>query len=298
MRFGLITPVLTLSRIHNEWEESASVEDAATIVRGADRLGYHHVTAAEHVAVPVDVAAERGGRYWDPLVTLSYFAAITRRVTLVTHTIVIGFHHPLAVLKHYSSLDRISGGRLVLGIGVGSLREEFEVLDAPFDDRGPRADDTIAAIRNNFGRRVPSHDGAYYRFDGFVVEPVSIQQPVPLWIGGRTGRSLRRAVNLGDGWAPFRLTEPELAALLDRARDTDAWSQRRVPLDVVLVPEPALNPLDEPQQTLDAVERQRELGATVLNLYLRHNSLQHCIEQMEAFVAVTGAQMHGHALEV
>src|SRR5579884_3199262 len=140
MRFGIITPVLTLSRIHNHWEESGTISDAARIVRAADDLGYHHVTCAEHIAVPLAQAAARGGRYWAPLPTLGYFAGLTENVRLLTHSIVIGYHHPLAILKNYGSLDRLSNGRVILGVGVGSLREEFEVLGMPFDDRGRRAD--------------------------------------------------------------------------------------------------------------------------------------------------------------
>ena len=298
MRFGIITPVLTLSRIHNAWEESGTIADAAAIVGAADRLGYHHVTCAEHVAVPSAQAAARGGRYWAALPTLGYFAGMTERVRLLTHQIVLGYHHPLEILKSYSSLDRLSGGRLILGMGVGSLREEFDSLGAPFGDRGRRADDAITALREGFGVPVPAHDGPYYRYGGLVVDPTSLQRHVPFWIGGRTWRSLERAMTLGDGWAPFALTEDELATLLGRARDSPLWSDRRSPLEVVLVPEPALDPLGRPDDVREAVQRQRALGTTVLNLYLRHDSVGHCVEQMEAFVEVTGAVLDGDSLRI
>lgn len=298
MRFGMITPVLTLSRIHNAWEEDASIHDAVDIVTRADRLGFHHVTCAEHVAVPVGIATERGGRYWDPVATLSYFAALTERIRLVTHTIVIGYHHPLAILKTYGSLDRLSSGRLILGVGVGSLQEEFAVLGAPFNDRGRRADDALRALRGGFGDRIPTHDGPYFAFSDFVVEPTSVQRPVPMWIGGRTWRSLQRALTLGDGWAPFRLTEEETGALLRRAAESEEAHTRDRPLDIVLVPEPALDPLGNSEHVLDTMGRHRDLGATVLNLYLQHDSRAHCLEQMEAFVAVTGAQMDGGSLAI
>lgn len=295
MRFGIITPVLTLSRIHNPWEESATFSDAAAIVRAADRLGYHHVTCAEHMAVPSAQAEARGGRYWAPLPTLGYFAAMTEHVRLMTHQVVVGYHHPLVLLKNYSSLDHLSGGRLILGIGVGSLREEFKVLGAAFGDRGRRADDAMAALREGFGVLTPSHQGPYYRYDGFVIDPVSVQEQIPMWVGGRTWRSLERAMALGDGWAPFALSEDELASLLGRARDSPAWSGRDTPLEIALVPEPALDPIGEPDLVREAVERQRALGATVLNLYFRHDSLAHCIEQMEAFVEVTEAVPDGES---
>jgi probable F420-dependent oxidoreductase len=298
VRFGIITPVLTLSRIHNEWEESGTIADAAAIARAADRLGFHHVTCAEHVAVPSAQAAARGGRYWAPLPTLGYFAGMTERVRLLTHQIVLGYHHPLTILKNYSSLDRLSGGRLILGMGVGSLREEFDALGASFGDRGRRADDAIAALREGFGVATPGHRGPYYRYDGLVVDPTSVQTQVPFWIGGRTWTSLERAMRSGDGWAPFALTEDELASLLGRARDSPLWNARRSPLEIVLVPEPALDPVDRPDDVREAVERQRVLGTTVLNLYLRHDSVGHCIEQMEAFVEVTRAVLDGESLRI
>ena len=189
VRFGIITPVLTLSRIHNEWEESGTIADAAALVRAADRLGYHHVTCAEHVGVPSAQAAARGGRYWAALPTLGYFAGMTERVRLLTHQIVLGYHHPLAILKNYSSLDRLSGGRLILGMGVGSLREEFDALGASFGDRGRRADDAIAALREGFGVLTPAHEGPYYRYGGLVLDPTSVQSRVRF--GSAAGRGSR-----------------------------------------------------------------------------------------------------------
>jgi alkanesulfonate monooxygenase SsuD/methylene tetrahydromethanopterin reductase-like flavin-dependent oxidoreductase (luciferase family) len=107
---------------------------------------------------------------------------------------------------------------VILGVGVGSLREEFELLDASFDDRGPRADDAMRALRAALSKREPEYHGPYYDFSGFVVDPHACQARVPLWVGGRTARSLRRAVALGDGWAPFGLRTAELGEMLARAR--------------------------------------------------------------------------------
>ena len=128
MRLGLVTPVLTLNpRAHNAWEETAGFEAVATMAEAADRLGWHHLTCSEHVAVPTAVAPTRGSRYWDPLATFGYLAARTENLRLATHVLVLGYHHPLDIAKRYGTLDRISGGRLILGVGVGSLKEEFEL---------------------------------------------------------------------------------------------------------------------------------------------------------------------------
>ena len=112
----------------------------------------------------------------------------------------------------------VSGGRLILGVGVGSLREEFDLIDAPFDDRGARADDSLRALRASMSDPHPSYEGEYFRYDGVVLDPCAQQDHVPIWVGGRTARSLRRAVELADGWCPFGLGPDEIAAMLDRAR--------------------------------------------------------------------------------
>jgi probable F420-dependent oxidoreductase len=284
---GITTPAMTLlPERHAAWEESATIEDVAEVARAADRLGYHHLTCSEHVVIPTDVAAVRGARYWDPLATFGYLAAVTERIRLTTNVLVLGYHHPLEIAKRYGTLDRVSGGRLVLGLGVGSLREEFELLGVPFDDRGPRADDALRALRASLGERLPSYDGPYYRYSGMVVDPWALQESVPLWIGGRTGRSLRRAVELGDGWMPFGLSASELGALVAKAKDTAAWEARRRPLEVVLPNGRPADPVGDPEGAGRSVERLVEAGATALQLGFVHHSVPHYVEQLEAMVQV------------
>src|SRR5271166_768408 len=129
MKFGIATPVVVqLPSARAEWERQAGPEELVRIAETADRLGYHHLTCSEHVAVPRSVEAARGVTYWDALATLSYLAARTRHIRLLTNVLVLGYHHPLAIAKRYGTLDRLSGGRLILGLGVGSLVEEFELL--------------------------------------------------------------------------------------------------------------------------------------------------------------------------
>ncbi|HEX5615360.1 MAG TPA: TIGR03619 family F420-dependent LLM class oxidoreductase [Acidimicrobiia bacterium] len=292
MKLGIVTPVLTLlPRAHAQWEIDAPFAEVVAIVREAERLGYHHVTCSEHVGIPSDVAATRGGRYWDPAVTLGALAASTATLRLATHVVVLGYHHPLALAKRYGTLDHLSGGRLVLGVGVGSLAEEFALLDAPFADRGERADDAMRALRAALAQRTPEYHGPHYDFAGFVIDPCAVQPHVPMWVGGRTARSLRRALELGDGWAPFGLRPAELAAMLTRAGDTDAWTRRHAPdapvgFEVVLQNERPFDPLAEPGPVAEAVAALRGLGATTLNVRFVHHSPAHYREQLAAMTEV------------
>ena len=206
MRLGITPPLFTMTpNGHAPWEVDAGFDEVVPLVEAADRLGYEYVTCSEHVIIPDDVAAVRGGRYWDPLATFGYLAARTERIRFATYVLVLGYHHPLAIAKRYGTLDRISNGRLILGVGVGTLQQEFELLGADFRDRGARGDDALRALRTSFGRRQPEYHGEFYDYEGVLVDPCGVQQTVPLWIGGRTARSLRRAVELADGWAPFGL---------------------------------------------------------------------------------------------
>jgi probable F420-dependent oxidoreductase len=281
MRFGILSP--TLFRPPGQfspWEVAAGPTDIVAVSQAADRLGYHHLTCSEHVAVPVEAAAQRGGVYWDPLATFGYLAARTARIRLATQVLVLGYHHPLAIAKRYGTLDRISGGRLTLGLGVGSLQEEFDLLGAPFAGRGARADDAIAALRASLSKRVPEYHGEHYDFSGMVVEPHAVQPHVPFWIGGRTARSLRRALT-ADGWVPFGLPLAQLAGMLADADVPDGF-------DVVLGPSRPLDPIGDAEGAGKALVRLREAGATVAGVRITAESATHYCEQLAALRDLAG----------
>ena len=148
LKLSVHTPVVTmLPGMSAQWEQHASIQDLAQIAEAADQFGYHHLTCSEHVALPAAERSRRGTRYWDPLATLGYLAARTRQIRLATHVLVLGYHHPLEIAKRYGTLDTVSNGRLILGVGVGSLKEEFDLIGAPFEDRGTRGDDALRALR-------------------------------------------------------------------------------------------------------------------------------------------------------
>ena len=288
MKLGIVTPAVTrLPRAHAQWEETAGIEEIARVAVEAERLGYHHLTCSEHVALPTEVANTRGATYWDPLPLFGYIAARTTTLRLATHVLVLGYHHPLAIAKRYGTLDRVSGGRLVLGVGVGSLREEFDLLGAEFEGRGDRADDAIRALRASLSQIKPVYRGVHYAYDGFVVDPCAVQPRVPIWVGGRTARSLRRAVELADGWAPFGLARADLAEMIARTRDSEAWTVRTELADapsfeLVLQNEHPFDPGTEPDRARDAATRLADAGATTLNVRVVHHSLEHYLEQLAA----------------
>jgi probable F420-dependent oxidoreductase len=280
MRLSLVTPVLTcVPGSHARWEEAAGMAELVEIARTADRLGYHHLTCSEHVAIPTEVAEVRGATYWDPLATFGYLAAVTERVRLATYVLVLGYHHPLEIAKRYGTLDLVSGGRLILGVGVGSLREEFELLDAPFADRGARADDALVALRASLSQERPAYHGTHYDYGGVVVRPSAVQPRLPLWVGGRTRRSLRRAAALADGWAPFGVSVAQVG-------DWVAGVERPDGFEVVISPERALDPSDAASACTDALGALAAAGTTIVAARVVHHSLAHCLEQLEALAGL------------
>ena len=279
VRLGVITPIATqMPGAHAGWEAAAGIEEMARVARTADELGFDHVTCSEHVAVPPADAEVRGAVYWDPLSTLGFLAAHTQRIRLATYVLVLGYHHPLELAKRYGTLDRISGGRVVLGVGVGTLEREFELLDVPMSRRGERADDALRALRACFGRSLVEYHGEHYDFEDLLVEPHAPREDVPIWIGGRSARSLRRAVELGDGWAPFGLKRADLAAWVAASDLPEAF-------EVVAQP----GGLADPASDLDSVDellvQWAGAGATVVNLHLLHHSLEHYLEQLHALAS-------------
>jgi probable F420-dependent oxidoreductase len=280
VKLSIATPVVTmLPQASRDWEKTASIDDLAQIAEAADQLGYHHLTCSEHIALPAAERKRRGTRYWDPLATLGYLAARTQRIQLATHVLVLAYHHPLEIAKRYGTLDKVSNGRLILGVGVGSLKEEFELIGVPFDDRGPRGDDALRALRASLSVPEPSYHGEFYAFGGMVVDPCAVQDHVPIWIGGRTLRSLRRASTLADGWAPFNVS-------LQQVRDWLGRFELRPGFEVVLPPAAPLDPINEPERTRDVLGDTAAHGVTIVSAMFTHTSLQHYLENLQALAEV------------
>jgi probable F420-dependent oxidoreductase len=279
MKVGIISPIVTaVPGAAAAWEAAAGISELATIAEAADRLGYQHLTCSEHVAVPIEVAESRGGTYWDPLATFGFLAARTTRIRLATQVLVLGYHHPLEIAKRYGTLDQVSNGRLVLGLGVGTLEEEFDLLGAPFGGRGARADDALAALRAGLGAEKPSYAGSHYSFDDLLVRPAAQQARVPMWIGGKSAKSLERAVTLADGWVPFGLDLAGYTALLDRFELPEGFT--------VVLPASGLDPIGAPEKAVARLAATVAAGATVVNASLRSLSAAHYVEQLEALASL------------
>ncbi|KPI22111.1 putative oxidoreductase [Actinobacteria bacterium OK074] len=218
LAYGMQLPVQSQSTIYAEpWEADAGPDDLVAIARAADAAGFAYVGVCDHVAVPRRLADAMGTVWYDPVATLSFLAAVTSRVRLLSHVAVIGLRHPLLTAKQYGTLDHLSGGRLILGVGAGHVREEFEALGVDFARRGAVLDEAIDAVRSAWGAdEFPSHRGKSYAFEGLGQRPRPGR--VPLWVGGSSPAAVRRAALKGDGWLPQGDPRERLPAQIERVR--------------------------------------------------------------------------------
>jgi probable F420-dependent oxidoreductase len=184
----------------------------------AETLGFADVWVSEHIIVPKDRAYPPSAIFWDPLLTLTWAAACTNRVGLGTSVLVLPMRHPLPLAKELATLQNLSGGRLILGAGVGWLEAEFEALGVPFRERGRRMDEGIAMMR-----AVWSEDPVSFSAKTIpaVIEDMRMlpkpEKPIPIWIGGTSEPALKRALGL-DGWHGSRANPEQAAPIVARLR--------------------------------------------------------------------------------
>jgi len=203
---------------------------AVELVQAGEEAGFESAFTVEHTVVPADYRSAYpyapSGKMADgvddiplpdPLIWMAYVAGHTSRIKLATGILILPQHNPVITAKQVATLDYMSGGRVLLGIGVGWLREEFEALGVPFDDRGPRTDEYIQAMRELWRAERPSFHGDYVNFDGAYCRPQPVNGAVPILIGGHSKAAARRAGRLGDGFFPARGAAPELISIVRQA---------------------------------------------------------------------------------
>jgi len=195
MRFGFIVP--------NNW----GIDDAmavADVGARAEALGLDSVWVNHHVVNAGYIADRLGDKpYHDALTMLTWVAARTERIKLGTSVLVMPYLHPMVTAKAFATLDQLSGGRVIAGLGVGSLPEENMILGVDYEGRGPFGDEFIEVMRALWSGAGASHRGEHFQFEGAVASPLPAQQELPIWIGGSGAPARRRAAAYGTGWHPM-----------------------------------------------------------------------------------------------
>jgi probable F420-dependent oxidoreductase len=238
----------------------ASPETAARVARAAEAAGFESVWTGEHVVLPDPQVppspAPPQHPMLDPAVALAFLAAHTERLRLATGIIILPQRNPVVLAKELASVDVLSRGRLVFGLGAGYLKPEFDAVGAKFEDRGARTDEAIDAIRALWCDEKPSFAGRSVRFAGVDAHPRPVQRPhPPIVVGGTSPAALRRAVARGNGWYGFlrdeAATRADLAGLAE-AQSAGLRPGSLGPLEISVTPPPRID--------LDTVQRYRDLG--------------------------------------
>jgi probable F420-dependent oxidoreductase len=203
---------------------------AASLAQLAEENGIESLWTVEHVVVPAGYESEypysptgkmpgpEESPIPDPLVWLAHVGAVTTRIKLGTGVLILPQRNPVVLAKEVATLDVLSKGRVLLGVGVGWLREEFDAIGVPFEERGARTDESIEALRALWTQEEPTFDGRFTSFDRAKSYPKPTNGTVPVVIGGHTKFAARRAGRLGDGFFPANTSPEQLAPLLDEMR--------------------------------------------------------------------------------
>ena len=294
LSFGLQLPVQAQSRTFAEkWEHDADVEDMLAVARTADRLGYRYLAVCDHPVIGAHRVDWEGTTWFDPMTTLAYIAAVTKQIRLLTHVLVLPLRHPLLVAKAASTLDVLSGGRLLLGVGAGYAADEFAAVGADHANRGRVTDDAIVALRAAFTDEFPEVRTETFTFDGSLgarPRPVQPGGP-PVWVGGSSERALSRAARLADGWFPQGEPLQKARPMIDRVRELRSQTDRG-PIEIGVYAHvrigtdgPPARISGKPGDVAAAFEGHQRAGVDHVQVRFASTSRADLEEQLETFAA-------------
>lgn len=267
---------------------AAGPEVLTEAARTAEAQGFDAVWSAERIVQPVEVRTpypyDAAGTFivpadrpfLDALTCLAFLAGCTARIKLGISVTVLPYHHPLRLARVAATLDHLSNGRFLFGVGVGWMREEFDALGVAFDERGRISDEQIQVFRRLWSSEQTSFEGTYYRFEDVVLQP---RRPLPIWVGGEVRAARRRAGRLGDYWFPYfvRITPAELGRLFEEVRMFAAEANRpphavrlaacmQIEVTAVDVPQESDRLRGSPRQLAEALTAWRQAGVEHLAL--------------------------------
>lgn len=257
----------------------------------AEELGFHSLWMTDHVALPVDVVSkypyrEDGKFFWpaetpylDTILTLAWASAATERITVGTSVLIASWHHPLNTAKAFATLDTLNGGRTVVALGTGWMREQFEIFGVPFETRGRRTTEYIRLLKHLWTADLIDFHGDFYDYSGFKFYPKPAQPgSIPLWCGGKSDGVLRRVAAVADGWHPLYIAPDELERKLETLSGYLAENGRSLD-DITLSARPVT------QATMDAatIDRYAKLGVSTLiaDTSFEHDSLAGVLGELD-----------------
>jgi probable F420-dependent oxidoreductase len=271
----------------------ANGEALVAFCRAAESRQIASLWVSDHVIFPRHVPpGYPGGRfphapdsaYLEPVAVLSAAAVLTQRARLGASVFILGHRHPVVMAKLLTSIDALSNGRLICGVGVGWWKDELEILGVPFHARGRQADEILRVFKALWTQANPSHEGEFYRFHDLGFAPKPVQKPMPpIWVGGDSPGAFRRVVTLGDGWHATSKTPAQLREGLTRLRAAADAAKR--PFDSLTLS--IRNPLRDDelaqgkQAVVDLLAEYKRIGVKHIVLDFRRDSLGKMIEILD-----------------
>jgi len=294
--YGIQLPIQSQSTMYREdWEPSSGPAELARIARQADDSGFFYIAVCDHTFIPRRLAAAMSTTWYDTVATLGWLAGITSRVRLMSHVYIATLRHPLRAAKEFATLDLLSGGRLIVGVGAGHVLEEFEILGPEFLERGQALDESIDAIAAALVDEFPELPGPRWPATDLGISPRPVQRPrPPIWVGGSSRPALRRAAARGDGWLPQTAKRSELKAQVTELLDLRQELRDGAPIAVgalagiLHVGEPLWElprgtVSGSPEKIAEDLAEFVELGCTHLQLRFPSRSAEEMCDQMAAF---------------
>jgi len=288
---GLVLPGVAQSPLIVEpWETAAGPAEIVRVAQACDRHGFFYVAVCDHVGIPKSKVRAMSAVWYDAVATLGFLAAATERVRLLSYVYVLPYRHPLAAAKAFATLDRLSGGRVILGVGAGHLEDEFKALGVEFRGRGRRLDESIEVVKTALREEYVSHGG-----DEIAIAPRPVQSPrPPIWVGGSTEAALRRAAMHGDGWLPQGTPAIGLGPAIAKIRGLRAELRGGEPIEIganterLYVGKPSFDVGEGARagSAAEIAERLRalgRLGVSHLGVRFRTRSCDELVAQIEAF---------------
>ena len=230
--FGMQLPIQSQSTIYAQpWEQAAGAGELAAVALACEAAGFFYVGVCDHTFIPDRLAGAMSTTWYDTIATLGWLAGVTTGIRLLSHIYVVALRHPLRAAKEFATVDVLSGGRVICGVGAGHVAEEFDQMGPEFDHRGTATDEAIVGLAKGLAEEFPELAGPRWKAGGLGLKPRPIQTPrPPIWAGGSSPAALRRAARYADGWLPQSLgPNVELLAELKGLRDD---YRNGAPLDI------------------------------------------------------------------
>ncbi len=245
----------------------------------AERLGYDALFVSDHLCIPPDQTEGSGGRYLDVLATLAFIAGATERIRLGISVLVLPYRPAVFTAKLIATIQELSAQRMILGVGSGWMRPEFDALGVDFKRRGAITTETLRVLRHLFAHEAEAYHGKLVSFPAFVFKPRP--KCPPIWIGGNGANAIARVMEFGDGWHPM-LRAGDLKPAVERVR-SEAAARGKADLEIVVR---SGFPLDDPPRARERLAGYRDAGATYVILDLgRYADSAQFIHEAEKFMS-------------